>query len=473
MMRGCSLEQDLKLLINNSKYSDIEIICEDEKKLYGCRAILAARSEVFDRLLYNGMKESYDKQISFPKINSIGIEVILEYIYTGFIKEESLTKDNMIEIFYAADYFQLSDLKDFVVKTFKNTLKKNSAKNYSPELLSKFAEKMPLTENNAFLDLLVEAVATIPLNTIEFGRLSIKGLQYLLSCTYEKEKLFATIEYEVFRYSAILVAKQVSNDAYETLIERLPTLEQIEQVENSDQIDNKDRLIINHQEITKELEPLIKFIDLMRIKGVILTDVIEPLEIISARIISDVYRQKVRLNKSDSNEIRGKYDNCIWDESQCGSKLIIEDDRKVVYAPNDLISYQNVRAKMLIENSGIFEWDIIVEKVCTNAWVGVCSSENFNYEFFAGDQPTGWVLGSGGNIYNSGKWIRYCPSFGDGTRITVHLDLNKRICSFTVNGKKYREVSEWNNLPSKLYPVVSFNHPARLRIQPHLKKYLM
>ncbi|RGB33770.1 hypothetical protein C1646_703682, partial [Rhizophagus diaphanus] len=72
------------------------------------------------------MKESYDKQISFPKINSIGIEIILEYIYTGFIKEESLTKDNMIEIFYAADYFQLSDLKDFVVKTFKNTLKKNS-----------------------------------------------------------------------------------------------------------------------------------------------------------------------------------------------------------------------------------------------------------------------------------------------------------------------------------------------------------
>ncbi|POG79883.1 BTB/POZ protein, partial [Rhizophagus irregularis DAOM 181602=DAOM 197198] len=236
MTRGYSLEKDLRLLINNPKYSDIEILCEDEKKLYGCRAILAARSEVFDRLLYNGMKESYENKISFPKIKSSGMEIVLEYTYTGSIKEESLTKDNIIEAFYAADYFQLQDLQDFIMKGFKNTLEKKSTENYSPELLSKFAGKMPLTVDNILLNLLVEAVATIPLNTIEFGRLSIAGLQYLLSCTYEKEKPFATREYELFRYSAILVAKQVSNDAFKTFLKRLPTLDQLEnsmiQVEN-------------------------------------------------------------------------------------------------------------------------------------------------------------------------------------------------------------------------------------------------
>ncbi|POG59992.1 hypothetical protein GLOIN_2v1847824 [Rhizophagus irregularis DAOM 181602=DAOM 197198] len=83
MTRGYSLEQDLRLLVNNPKYSDIEILCEDGKKLHGCRAILAARSEVFDRLFYNGMKESYENKISFPKINSAGMEIILEYIYQG------------------------------------------------------------------------------------------------------------------------------------------------------------------------------------------------------------------------------------------------------------------------------------------------------------------------------------------------------------------------------------------------------
>ena len=133
MTRGYSLEQDLKLLINNSKYSDIEILCRDEEKLHASRAILAARSEVFDRLLYNGMKESYEKQITFPEINTSGMKVILEYVYTGSIKEESLTLDNIVEAFYAADYFQLSGLQDCIVKIIKN----NYLENYSPELYLK------------------------------------------------------------------------------------------------------------------------------------------------------------------------------------------------------------------------------------------------------------------------------------------------------------------------------------------------
>ena len=109
-MKGYSLEQDLRLLINNPKYSDIEILCEDGKKLYGCRAILAARSEVFNSLLYNGMKETYEKQISFPGTNSAGMEIVLEYTYTRSVEKESLTKDNIIEAFYAADYFQFKIL---------------------------------------------------------------------------------------------------------------------------------------------------------------------------------------------------------------------------------------------------------------------------------------------------------------------------------------------------------------------------
>src|SRR5436190_6796448 len=155
MTRGYSLEQDLRLLINNPKYSDIEILCEDEKKLYCSRAILAARSEVFDRLLYNGMKESYEKQISFPKINSSGMEIILEYIYTGLIKEESLTKDNIAEAFYAADYFQLPDLQNLIMKHVKNNLEENYTENYSPELLSKIIVTKPLFEDNVLLNIFV------------------------------------------------------------------------------------------------------------------------------------------------------------------------------------------------------------------------------------------------------------------------------------------------------------------------------
>src|SRR5438045_7625078 len=138
------------------------------------------------------------------------------------------------------------------MKTVKNA---NYAEDYSPELLSKIADIMPLSEDNVLLNLLVEKVSTTSLNTIEFGRLSIPGLQYVLSCTHEKEKPFVTPEYEVFRYSAILAAKQVSNDAYNSLMEKLPTLEQIK---NSIKVENK--FIIDNQKIAKELVPLIEYI---------------------------------------------------------------------------------------------------------------------------------------------------------------------------------------------------------------------
>ncbi|RGB37166.1 hypothetical protein C1646_666379 [Rhizophagus diaphanus] len=470
MTRGYSLEQDLRLLVNNPKYSDIVILCENEKKLYGCRAILASRSEVFDSLLYNGMKETYENQISFPKINSVGMEIILEYIYTGSVKEGTLTKDNTIEAFYAADYFQLSDLQNFIKKTIKST---NFAKNYSPELLSKISETMEsnlLTEDNILLNLLVDAVANIPLNNIEFGRLSITGLKYLLSFTYEKKDIpFATREYEVFWYSAILAAKQVSDEACRSLMGRLPTLEQIESSIEVIEIENK--FLIDHQKITKELEPLVKYIDFRRIKTHIIANFIEPLKIIPIEIVCCAYRNIALLNNLNLSDIRGRPQiiNYVWDVLACGSKLIIEDNGKIVQASESIVRHQSARTKMTLENKDIFEWDVIIEKQSYRSWVGVCASENFNYEMAAGLQSTGWVLGSNGCVRNSGISIEnYCPSFGDGTKVTVHLDMNKRTCSFTIKGIKYREVSEWN-LPSKLHPVVSLYYPGRFRIQPHKK----
>jgi len=245
----------------------------------------------------------------------------------------------------------------------------------------------------------------------------------------------------------------------------LPTLEQIEN--SVHRIENK--LISDHQKVADELEPLIKYIDFSRIKGRILIDIIKPLDIIPAEII----QQNGESINSDLNDIRGiplyRFDN-IFDEFACGSELIIEDNGKVVRAPKSCGKHQNVRAKIICENKGIFEWDVIIEKYCGASWVGVCSSENLNYETFAGSQLTGWVLGSYGCCYNSGNRIYdYCPSFRDGAKITVHLDMNKRTCAFTVNGTKYPEVSGWNNLPSKLYPVVTIKYPGRLRIQSHQK----
>ncbi|RGB22383.1 hypothetical protein C1646_776174 [Rhizophagus diaphanus] len=67
-------------------------------------------------------------------------------------------------------------------------------------------------------------LSTVLLNIIEFGRLSIEGLQCLLS------------------------SKKVTNDAYNSVIKHLPTLDQIEvEIEP----------IIDDQKVAKALEPLL------------------------------------------------------------------------------------------------------------------------------------------------------------------------------------------------------------------------
>ena len=53
------------------------------------------------------MKESYEKQISFPEINSSGMEIVLEYIYTGLIKEESYAIEFKFFLIFSTVIYEL------------------------------------------------------------------------------------------------------------------------------------------------------------------------------------------------------------------------------------------------------------------------------------------------------------------------------------------------------------------------------
>jgi hypothetical protein len=350
--------------------------------------------------------------------------IILEFIYIGSIKEEHLIKDNLIEVFYTADYFQLGKIQEIVMITIKNILEKNHTKNYLPELLFKIVATKPLLEESVSIDglillhLLTEAVAIMPLNNIEFGQLSIAGLQYLLSYTNEDDNIFGTPEYEVFRYTAVLAAKQVSDDAFQAIMKQLPTLEEIK---NSNQTENK--MISNHQKIFIELEPLIQFIDFSKINAEVLSDIIEPLNIIPTEIMLNIYRQKAKLNKTDLGEFRGtpcNFINYAWDETACGSKLVAEDNGKVVCARYRCVD-QGIKSKVISEDGGIYEWDIIIENNGIISMIGLCTSENYDFETTK-SQSVEWVLSSEGVCYNLYHGLNYCSSFGDSACITVHLE---------------------------------------------------
>src|SRR5438876_10208639 len=93
--RGRSLHDDLRSLINNPHYSDLEILCKDGIILYGIRSLLAARSHTMEQILYSSSvisshpptpqktafskdynekypstRDIYEKYIVFPDIDS-------------------------------------------------------------------------------------------------------------------------------------------------------------------------------------------------------------------------------------------------------------------------------------------------------------------------------------------------------------------------------------------------------------------
>ncbi|RIA95690.1 concanavalin A-like lectin/glucanase domain-containing protein [Glomus cerebriforme] len=474
MTRGISLSQDLKLLVNNQRYSDIEILCEDGVKLYANRALLAARSEIFDGLLYNGMRESFDNKISFPEISSSVMEIVLEFLYTGCDLKDYLTHDNIIELYHAADYFQMFDLRNSIIKIVDDILNTNLKQSCAPELLTRAITKMSASADCEFIDLLIESVAKINLESIGFDRFSLKALLCLLSHTQNNKMIpFATPEYTVFRYSLIRVTDQISKDASSILEIYLPPLSKISG--HPIQVDTVDdpKFVEIRSEIIQMFTPLFEYIEFWRIDAKILHYIIEPLEIIPKDIMFEIYRTIAKLNKSQTPDTRGipyiyieDSAEYVWDMNFCGSQLIVEDvEKTIVTAIPECTNNQSVRAKIAMIDRGQYEWDVIIESMCdNNIWVGVMSEENFDYNKSACDQPNGWVYGSQGVYTNNNINIKCDTSFSVGDRITVHLNMNNKTCVFSVNGKI--QGTAWSNLPSKLYPIVSFSHPGRIRIQP-------
>ncbi|CAB5183132.1 hypothetical protein RhiirA1_423304 [Rhizophagus irregularis] len=487
-MRGCSLINDLKFLINNKNYSDIKIICQDDSIIYGNRAILAARSNVLDRLLFNGMKESTINEIRFPEINFNAMEIILEYLYTENFESDSISLDISIEAYHAADYFQLEILQEKIVNFVKKSLKehhqqcdlKEKGRILAPVLLSKAVEKMSPLADNEMIKLIIEWISKTPLETIGFDNLSFQALQCLLSQTYSTQNPFVTSEYMVFRYSVIQAANNISENAISIIEKLLPNFDDLKKKNNNNNFNEEcnendyDEYFSQFEEFRLEIKEMLSiilpFIDLRRIDINILVDKIEPLQLLPTPLLLDAYRFQAREKKSLPH-IRGipLFDwNLQWDKIAKGSNLILKEYNTVVESnPGGLnTTHQNIRANNIINGEGIYEWEVIIEETCIYAWVGVCTERGLDYNIFAGQQSCAWVLGSSGKCYHNNIGSHYVSEFSSGTKIIVHLNMTERSIAFSVNGVMHPPVSTWDNLPSKLYPIVSLNSPGRIRLGP-------
>jgi hypothetical protein len=467
--RGRSLENDFKRLINDERFYDIALKCSDGM-IYGCKAILATRSDVFNSSIFNESVEC-NNILSFDDINLTAMKVILEFLYTS--KVEGLTVDNIIEIYYASKHFELIDLQDHIIEFTKPLINEDAA-DIGKKLLSECVEKFSYVDNE-MSRILVQCVAKNKLEKSKIDSLSLEGLRYLLEKTSYTQIPFATSEFNIWEYSLMKAIRKVIQN--ETLVKGI--------------LDKSSFSECNSQEIKgikDNLSPLISYINLNRMDVEEIRQHVEPFNTHTTNELKDVYRSiaeneewgfirglpvfRWRNDNMDDTIMITIYNDGFTVETVAPPKLTLKDfnSKEVFGAFARPIS---ILGDLIFKGRGVYEWNILIEKMCKNIYIGVSDiNENISYSNFSlsnfslitTDHHHGWVLGSDGYVYHEKQHSKYNAKFNEGDKITVHLDMKNRTCAFSINNVRKSIVSEWKNIPPLVRPIVSLGHGSKVTI---------
>ncbi|KRG06883.1 BTB/POZ domain-containing protein 9 isoform X2 [Drosophila mojavensis] len=121
---GDRFSADIARLCMNERYADVEFLVE-EQQLPAHRAILAARSDYFRALLYGGMSEATQRQITM-EVPLEPFKVLLRYIYSGTLSLSSLDEDAIIGVLGMANQYGFQDLEMAISKYLRRYLSLNN-----------------------------------------------------------------------------------------------------------------------------------------------------------------------------------------------------------------------------------------------------------------------------------------------------------------------------------------------------------
>eukprot|EP01083_Nonionella_stella_P180535 644111_1 len=124
---GGSLSQSFAALIDNDKFSDVtfQVGCDEldgMQTFSASRNILAARSPVFEAMLYGHMMEARPDSgaIIIPDVTPESFMIMLRFIYTDNV--DTLTQDNVVNTLSCSCKYQVSRLTRACMKFIETTL---------------------------------------------------------------------------------------------------------------------------------------------------------------------------------------------------------------------------------------------------------------------------------------------------------------------------------------------------------------
>mmetsp|Transcript_29055 Transcript_29055/g.41088 ORF Transcript_29055/g.41088 Transcript_29055/m.41088 type:complete len:593 (-) Transcript_29055:1722-3500(-) len=119
-------------LVNDDEFSDVTFLVEDQP-VHAHKAVMAQRCEHFAAMFRSGFRESTEKTITIPDTSRQVFLLLLEYIYTDFVKIEL---EHAVELYIASDLYQLERLRDMCCTVVRRNLNAENA----PMLLQSAAD---------------------------------------------------------------------------------------------------------------------------------------------------------------------------------------------------------------------------------------------------------------------------------------------------------------------------------------------
>ena len=106
-------------LLNDTSTHDITFKTSDGGSVSGHRAIVAAGSPMLCAMLYGSMKESKEKEIELPSVDTSSLRHLLTFMYTGQVE---VTSDESHGLLLAARYFNVAVLETKCIDTIAASL---------------------------------------------------------------------------------------------------------------------------------------------------------------------------------------------------------------------------------------------------------------------------------------------------------------------------------------------------------------
>lgn len=103
--------QDFRSLLNNKRLSNVAFLCQDNVVVYADKALLAVRSDYFDRLLTAGLKESNQDEIRLP-VESSHLLIVFEYMHGNLCLPDDPKPELAMGVYELSRQYTIDDLQE-------------------------------------------------------------------------------------------------------------------------------------------------------------------------------------------------------------------------------------------------------------------------------------------------------------------------------------------------------------------------